>query len=378
MTLEGRDQLRDLLEQKVAAVSNLAVREQGNVPPDLIKDLSNFKQLVDLHQSVVPASSRKHWILPIVIVITVLVTSALLFLHLPYARVDLDITAGATAFILDESQDLISNVRVLSISAAGLRGIEASGFDLRDQSIGFNPGVADSMRLSLLGDKGEITLDNIHLPAKTRVTLEILDGSNRFRVAWKLSGKQAPTPLSISAIGDIQLGLSASAVQVLHLNTPKGLELVPGSEVALDLDLPKTSQLTTEPQLPASMLSFSTVHESVGEASSARQISTVRSGSVFIQSLNGQKYELRSGERLRFDNSRGDMQKILLGPSGITVQYEGEVWGMNAGSHEFPTSLMPSLLEWLRARHGLSLLWGSTLYLVGMLMVVLRWFRMID
>jgi hypothetical protein len=375
----GGGQLRELLRRKVEAASELAVRDQGNVPADLIRDLSSLKQLVELNHSVMPPSSMKRWVVPTMLVVTLAIMSALLFVHLPDARVDLNIAAFTVAFTLDQSQDLLSNIRVLSISASGLQSVDASGFNRPDQRDPANSGGTDSIRLSLAGnDKGTITLENIQLPANTRVTLETLEGPNRFRVAWKLPRDETPRPLSISALGDIQLGLSALPPQVSHLSTPTELEMVPGSDVVLELDLPGNSDLATEPQLPVSRLSFATVHESVGVESSARQVSTIRSGTVFNQSLNGQKYDVRAGERLQFSDSKGEMQRTALGPGGINVQYEGKVWGMTAGSREFPTSLMPSLLEWLRARHGLSLLWGSTLYLAGILMVVLRWFRMID
>jgi hypothetical protein len=380
MKNQARDQLRELLQQKVEAASELAVREKGNIPADLIKDISSFKQLVELHQSVAPpSSSGKRWVVPVMLITTLIITSALLFVHLPDARVDLDLITSTVAFTLDESQDLASNVRVLSISASGLERVDMSALDAPGQPDPSNPGGTDSIRLSLpSNEKGTITLEKIQLPARTRVTLETLDGSNRFRVAWKLPRNESPRPLSLSVLGDVQVGLSASPPKVLHLSTPTGLEMIPGSDVVLELDLPGNSELAIEPQLPVSMLSFATVHESVGAESSARQVSTIRSGTVFIQSLNGQKYDLRAGERLRFSDSKGEVQKTTLRPNAISVQYEGKVWGMNAGSHEYPTSLMPSLLEWLRARHGLSLLWGSTLYVTGMLMVVLRWFRMID
>jgi len=379
MKNQARDQLRELLQQKVKAASELAVREQGNIPADLIKDISNFKQLVELHQSVTPPSPRKRWVVPLVLITTLIITSALLFVHLPEARVDLDLVTSTLAFTVDEPQDLATNVRVLSISASGLDRIDTSGLNEPGRLVASNRGGTDSIRLSLPSDgKGTITLEKIQLAAKSRVTLETLEGSNRFRVAWKLPRSESPRPLSVSVLGEVQVGLSASPPKVLRLNTPTGLEMIPGSDVVLELDLPENSELAIEPQLPVSMLSFATVHELVGAESSARQVSTIRSGTVFIQSLNGQKYDLRAGERLRFSDSKGEMQKTALRPNAITVQYEGKVWGMSAGSHEYPTSLMPSLLEWLRARHGLSLLWGSTLYVTGMLMVVLRWFRMVD
>jgi hypothetical protein len=51
------------------------------------------------------------------------------------------------------------------------------------------------------------------------------------------------------------------------------------------------------------------------------------------------------------------------------------VTAVTAGWGENRRSLMPTWLEWLRARHGLSLLWGSTVYIVGLLMGALRWFK---
>jgi hypothetical protein len=35
---------------------------------------------------------------------------------------------------------------------------------------------------------------------------------------------------------------------------------------------------------------------------------------------------------------------------------------------------MPTYLEWLKARHGLSLFWGTSLYLFGLAAAALRWF----
>ena len=34
---------------------------------------------------------------------------------------------------------------------------------------------------------------------------------------------------------------------------------------------------------------------------------------------------------------------------------------------------MPTYLAWLKARHGLYLLWGTTLYLFGLIASLLRW-----
>lgn len=373
-------ELRELIQRKANAASQLALQGQGEVPANLISELSSLKQLADLNDAIEPTSIARRWMVPAMLVVTLIFASVLLFVRLPDARVDLDIATSHLAFTLDEAQDLASNINVLSISASGLKGIDASGIVGTGSSQSPFSGGADSARLSIpANEQGTITLQNIHLPAKTRVTLETLENGNRFRVAWALPRNESPTPLSFSLLGAVELGLGASRPDVYHLGAvPKGLDLVPGQEVVLELEALRNSELQIEPQLPVSMLSFVNVHQTEGIESSIRPLSMVRSGVISIQSLNGQNYKLRPGERLRFSKSLGEMQKTVLGPKGINVQYEGKVWGMTAGSSEFPTSLMPSMLEWLRARHGLSLLWGSALYAAGMFTVALRWFRLID
>ena len=73
----------------------------------------------------------------------------------------------------------------------------------------------------------------------------------------------------------------------------------------------------------------------------------------------------------------------LFGASGMVTPdplagWVAFVWALGAvtaGWGHNRRSLMPTWLEWLRARHGLSLLWGSTVYIVGLLMGALRWFK---
>ncbi len=57
------------------------------------------------------------------------------------------------------------------------------------------------------------------------------------------------------------------------------------------------------------------------------------------------------------------------------MTFHGRVKGMKIGSDANPRSLMPTLLDWLRAQHGLSLLWGTTVYLFGIGLAVVRWFK---
>jgi hypothetical protein len=128
------------------------------------------------------------------------------------------------------------------------------------------------------------------------------------------------------------------------------------------------------PQLSVRGLSFARVDQFIGAGRSlVRRVSTILSGTLFLESLDGEKRQLRPGEELEFWESSGEIRMLRLEDNQIAVRYHGRVRGMTTGSGEGLHSLMPTYLEWMRARHGLSLFWGATLYLSGLIAGVLRW-----
>jgi hypothetical protein len=148
-------------------------------------------------------------------------------------------------------------------------------------------------------------------------------------------------------------------------------------ETVLDLTFPENATSSLTPQLPVSNVSF--VHlEQNADRTGFRYLSTILSGDLYLDSLNGEKRSLRSGEGLRFRASQGEMRRITLQTASISAQFQGRVHGMTTGSRDTRVDLMPSLLEWLRARHGLYLLWGTALYLFGIVGSVLRWLHILQ
>ena len=69
------------------------------------------------------------------------------------------------------------------------------------------------------------------------------------------------------------------------------------------------------------------------------------------------------------------MRTMRLEPGHLTMNFHGRVRGIKTGSDASPRSLMPTWLDWLRAQHGLSLLWGTSVYCSGSVSPVVRWFR---
>jgi hypothetical protein len=122
------------------------------------------------------------------------------------------------------------------------------------------------------------------------------------------------------------------------------------------------------PQLSVHRLSLSRIDEFNTPAGTLVQaVSTILSGMVYFESLDGAKYPLRPQELLRFEDVQGTIRTLQLVDGRINLNFRGRMRGMSTGWGEHPRDLMPTYLEWLQARHGLSLLWGSTLYVFGML-----------
>ena len=96
---------------------------------------------------------------------------------------------------------------------------------------------------------------------------------------------------------------------------------------------------------------------------------------LYFAELNSREYPLRTGEGLQFKQSDGQMRILTMENGQLTLEFHGIVSEMTTGWEENRENLMPSRLEWLRARHGLTLLWGTTLYIFGSVLGVLRWWR---
>jgi hypothetical protein len=63
----------------------------------------------------------------------------------------------------------------------------------------------------------------------------------------------------------------------------------------------------------------------------------------------------------------------MLHEDHIALRFYGQVSDLRIHWGEETINLMPTYLEWLRTQHGLYLLWGSALYLFGLLITIVRW-----
>ncbi len=159
--------------------------------------------------------------------------------------------------------------------------------------------------------------------------------------------------------------------------SPRAIVLEPGPAVVdLDMTFVDLAGAAMSPQVPIETLGAA----ARGRVRRSRPVHRPhdldhRLRNSVLRVLERLQRPLRSGEALRFERSSGEMRTVRLEPDHLTMSFNGRVEGMKIGSDESPRSLMPTWLDWLRAQHGLSLLWGTTVYLFGIGLAIVRWFK---
>ena len=149
-----------------------------------------------------------------------------------------------------------------------------------------------------------------------------------------------------------------------------------GEIMDVDFVLADASQLQFYAQLPVESLDLSSIEEfATPQKSLVAPMSTLLSGVLYFDSLDGERHPLRNGEQIRFTVAQGRLESLRLLDDRIAFKFRGRINALSVGDEEARRNLMPSLLQWLRARQPLSLIWGAAIFVYGLLLTVLRWYR---
>jgi hypothetical protein len=289
----------------------------------------------------------------------------------------LDLEVSQIGFALPARQALSQYLRLSTLEVSGLSGIDiprASGSDAMTLVSGrdFDSGVSLS---TVAGDKlpGQISLPALILPAQTRVSLEKTDVAEQYRLS--LQGKRLDLKADVD--GAMQVRLTRGSEHQLSFLSPKPVIFETQSQqVDLDLTLLTLPQKLSPIPLSIQDLSLLRIEDRRGpDGLPVRRVSTILSGTVYFEELNGQQLKLRPGEVIQLEGSTGEIDSLELKDNNIALQFHGRVREIRAGSSEIGRSLMPTWLEWLKARQGLTLLWGTAIYFFGLVAGVLRWLK---
>jgi hypothetical protein len=284
----------------------------------------------------------------------------------------LSVRVSDVEFVTTDTQVLteLTQLAVLGASRVGYLELpDASGKPL-GLPAGGDASHAVRMQVRTVGErKGSITLASVPLPAGARVQLHHTAAGPHY-------GVQIDHPdlsLRVGLLGPLQVGLVGTQTQYVDHAIPRSMTLEPASDVIrLELQLDAPGALA--PRLAVRELVLSRVDEFVDSSTTiVRRVPTILSGTLRFNSLNGLERSLSAGQALRFEGLRGELGATTLDNDGVSIRFGGDVTGIEAGPGTAGHDLMPTMLEWLQARHGLSLLWASTLYVLGLILGLLRW-----
>jgi len=365
-------QIRDLFSRKARVLIEDAIRTDGRIPAEEVQSLEHLARLVEICETEdrVP-QPRKRWPVIAVLSATLAILSVLLFARVSETEIELELALSEVGFVLPTQQVLTDVLNVSAIGISGLREVRLPRARERpavNQSEG-----ASAISLSVVsngGRHGAVTLAPLTPSAGTRVWVRHTSLGRQYELS--LEGGMV---LHVGVNGPVRIGLPGAPAEQFDFNSPKPIILRSDSgEVTLSLTLPSGSQGMFSRQLSASDFSlFRIEHYSELERTLVHRISTILSGTLYLESLNGRRHPLRPGEALHLEDVHGVIRTLRLLEDRIVLTFHGYVSGIRSGYGENPRSLMPTYLDWLQARHGLSLLWGTTIYLVGILAGALRW-----
>ena len=371
------ENLESLLTERTAAAVRRAIQSGGDVPQEEIDRLARLARLIELRKASAPARTAPSWRLAALAAGTLIVVSILLFARVQRTEIELEVSATDVGFSLPSQQVLMENVTVASLGASGLAGVRLP--DPLDRLLQDEPahdeGEAAIRLLSVRGasQTGTISIGALIPDRDCYVWLR----RGELPTQYRLSLRNPRVDIQVDLLGPVEVSLAGVPPRVQDFSSPRAIVLRPAQGIVdLDLTFVDLDRPGLTPQVPVRDLTFSRVDEFADRGVSiVRRLSTIQSGTLYLESLNGEKRQLRAGEALRFSEVNGEIRMVRLEGDHLALNFHGWVRGMRTGSEDTPHSLMPTWLDWLRARHGLSLLWGTTMYLFGLVTAAVRWLK---
>jgi hypothetical protein len=358
--------LRRLLASRTDEAAAEAL-QAGEVSASRMDELTRLERLVRMRE-LTQGSVRSRWAVPAVAVVTLVVASFLLFTHVRSTPVELDLLVSEIGFVVPKSQPLSNPIGATSVRVSGLTAIQMPDDNRRLASFV----VATTSHAS---PGGTIDVNPLTVPAGTSVLLR--PGEHPRTYALVITPTVSNLALSVN--GSVQFAGSQGFRETRAFAWPRRVELEPDAEeVRLDVTLSgsKDPALPLWTPMPVQDLSLSSFDRfETPDRPLVREVSTIRSGTVFFEALPGRTHALRVGEELQFRRSSGEVREWRLGDSGIGIRFRGTVAGLTTGPEGARRTLMPTRLEFWRAQHGVTLLWGTTAYVVGVFITVLGWWK---
>jgi hypothetical protein len=341
----------------------------GNVSKDDFDALDRLEKLAagdrSWHQWWIPACA---FLLPLAAV-TFLITK-----DQKQTEIDLDAKVSAFSATLKDKQPLFNGSLLRAFSASGLEGIDKlsaeDGDCSLDMKLGAKPLPEEAINLQLL-----------EVPRGWRVFLEHSESSIEVTLsgpATKPETTHEDVPTTVSVSGRATLETRCGGVRNLRESKAKDISSVTlrvGPRTTLSVTPVDGRPLRFARQIAVEKVAFVSQEISFADAPLNRQLSSVLSGTLYLNALDGKQVPLRPAEALSFSDFTGTLRRITPATDGLQLELFGTVQGMKTGEAPNQRSLMPTYLQWVAARKELWLWWGSAVSAFAVLMSVLRWLK---
>jgi hypothetical protein len=356
--------------------------ESGMVAKEEFETLDRLSKLAEERQA------RRRWLIPVIAFSTLVIISFLLWHEEKETEVELDATVTEFGFKLAQRRPILGEQLLSALGAASLAGIEV---DLGEQFFA-REGETCQLNMELEGkprNGDAITLQRIvaqkgwqvHLGrtrqdigvtlARPSLAVPTSDSAEDFTVTTSLRGRTMVEAICGSVAKRWEFGNPTPSAVVIHLGAKSNLRLTP-----LKGQRPEFAR-----QIEVANLDLDLAPEDRPHSDEELDRPTLFAGTVYLVALNGKQIPIRPSEVLTFGSSHGQIRTISLSSPGtpsadaLQLQAHVEVSNMRMGVEPYQRSLMPKWLELAAAQNGLILLWGTAIYVFGIVYSILRWFK---
>lgn len=307
---------------------------------------------------------RRRAAVAVVIFGVLLLISVLGLLRVPSTTVALDIGAREVGFVSTAQQPLTDRFPISYLGSLGSTGV----VDL-PRSRTHPPATYPATSVVLWTDNengqvGHAILRELVIPDSGRIRLRHATPESPYRLT--IDGPIGELALDVK--GAVHLTVPGALDELLHFDRAGTVTFSPAADTTvLEFTLGGPLPVRFFPQLYAAALDLTRLDVfRLDTLSVDRKSSSIAGGSIRFESLRGEEAAIHSGQWLEFDQSEGVIHQLDLTDDLINLKFFGEVEGMKVGARQVRRNLMPTVLQWLRARQTLGLVWGAVFALIAL------------
>ena len=350
-----------------------------NVPLDEatmgeVQFLRDLTLLARRHRGRGAKRPKRQLVVPLLVGLTILCITALVFLRLPSVRVDVDaLTTGVT--FRTASQIQLTGISRLTLFQA----TEFAPVDFEDPETLRAVTLRPPMELRP-EEGGSLTLSSVTIPQDTLVSIQTTSDAG----TWRVSIEHASAAIAATAAGPVNVATSdhPGGTMAFGRGSLVQLRAATGTESRLDFQVTpqRVDSLLAGRRIPVRELAF---EEPVQEAATGAggigmvqgRASSVIEGSIFNVSLASRESRLRAHDTVEMSLAGGEMRELRLEPQGVRVSFSGVATELQHGRSGELQTLRPSYLAWLAEYHALQLAWGSMAWLFALFLGGVKWWR---